>query len=102
MRQRKRLRYFDLEKIEQGDEPLSPAELEVRERLAHEIQQQLFAKLDLDAALKTLTPRQREVFLLFADGYTEREIAAQVGTSPGNVHTDLNAARKKLKNILAP
>ena len=97
---RKRVRFFDLHKIEQGTEPLSPTELEVRERLTHEPHEQLFAKLDLEAALTTLTEKQKACFLLFAEGYTEREIASRIGTSPGNIHTYLNAARKKLKKIL--
>jgi len=99
---RKRVRYFDLRKIEQGAEPLSPSEQEVQERFAYEIKEQLFSKLDLEAALQVLTPKQKACFLLYADGHTEREIAAQVGTSPGNVHTYLEAAKKKLKKILTP
>ncbi|MDP3723940.1 MAG: sigma-70 family RNA polymerase sigma factor [Candidatus Omnitrophota bacterium] len=102
MRRRKRLRFFDLKKIEQGTEPLSPTELEVREGLAYELKEQLVSKLDLEAALQTLTPKQKAAFLLFADGHTEREIAQQLGLSRGNVHAYLEAARKKLKKILAP
>lgn len=97
---RKRLRYFDLEKIEQAHEPLSPTELEVRERLTYEVQEQLVAKLDIQAALTVLTERQKACFLLFAEGYTEQEIAAKIGTSAGNVSTYLKAAKKKLKKIL--
>ncbi len=99
---RKRVRYFDLRKIEQGTEPLSPTEQEVRERLAFEQKEQLLSKLDLEAALQALTPKQKVAFLLFADGHTEREIAQQLGLSRGNVHAYLEAARKKLKKILAP
>ena len=102
MRRRKRLRFFNLEKIEQGREPLSPTELEVREQLAYEQKEQLLSKLDLATALDTLMPRQKAAFLLFADGHTEREIAEQLGLSRGNVHTYLEAARKKLKKILSP
>lgn len=100
MRRRKRLRYFDLEKIEQGDEPLSPTELEVRERLAREHQEQLFARLDLDAALKTLTPKQRAAFLLHADGHTEQEIASELRISQQTAHRLLVKAKTHLKNIL--
>jgi len=43
VRRRKRLRFFDLRKIEQGTEPLSPTEQEVRERLAFEQKEQLLS-----------------------------------------------------------
>ncbi len=99
---RKRVRYFDLRKIEQGTEPLSPSEQEVQERLAFEQKEQILSKLDLETALQALTPKQKAAFLLFADGHTEREIAEQLGLSRGNVHAYLEAARKKLKKILAP
>ena len=99
---RKRVRYFDLAKIERGTEPLSPTEQEVRDRLAFEQKEQILSKLDLEAALQALTPKQKAAFLLFADGHTEREIAEQLGLSRGNVHAYLEAARKKLKKILAP
>ena len=102
MRRRKRVRYFDLRKIEQGAEPLSPTEQEVRDRLAFEQKEQILSKLDLDAALQVLTPKQKAAFLLYADGHTEREIAEQLGLSRGNVHAYLEASRQKLKKILAP
>ena len=69
---RKRLRYFDLEKIERGSEPLSDSELEVRQRLAYECREPLFAKLDLEAALRVLTEQQRACFLRYAEGHTYR------------------------------
>ena len=100
MRRRKRLRFFDLHKIEQGTEPLSPTEQDVRERLAHDTQEQLFAKLDLEAALKVLTPKQKACFLLFADGKTYREIAQELSLSLPTVQQHIAAARRKLKKIL--
>ena len=100
MRRRKRLRFFDLEKIEQGREPLSPTELEVRERLAHAPQDQLLAKLDLEAALTVLTPKQKACFLLYAEGKTYREIAQDLSLSLPTVQQHITAARKKLKKIL--
>jgi RNA polymerase sigma factor (sigma-70 family) len=100
VRRRKRLRYFDLHKIEQGTEPLSPTEREVREQLTYEFKEQLLAKLDLEAALQVLTPKQKAAFLLFAEGYTEREIARQLGLSRPTVQLHLIAARKKLRKIL--
>ena len=100
MRRRKRLRYFDLHKIEQGTQPLSPTELEVRERLSHEIKDQLVSKLDLEAALAVLTPKQKAAFLLFAEGKTYREIAQELSLSLPTVQQHITAARKKLKKIL--
>ena len=100
MRRRKRLRFFNLEKIEQGREPLSPTELEVRECLAQDAQEQLLAKLDLEAALNALTPKQKTCFLLFAEGHTVREISATLSLAPTTVQQHLTAARKTLKKIL--
>ena len=97
---RKRVRYFDLEKIEQGTEPLSPTELEVRERLAYEQKEQILSKLDLEAALKALTPKQKVCLLLFVEGRTESEIAEQVGISQPTAHRLLTKAKAHLKKIL--
>ena len=97
---RKRIRYFDLAKIEQGTEPLSPAEQEVREQLTYEVQAQLFAKLDLEAALKLLTPKQTACFLLYAEGRTFREIAQELSLSLPTVQGHIQAARRKLQKIL--
>ena len=69
----------------------------MRERLVYEFKEQLIAKVDLEAALNVLTPKQKACFLLYAEGYTECEIATQIGTSPGNISTYLKAAKKKLK-----
>ena len=102
MRHRKQIYYYDLARIEQGRDALSPAEQDVQERLAVEGEEQLVAKLDLEAALNVLTPRQKTCVVLCAEGYTEREIAAELRLSRGNVHAYLDAARKKLKKILAP
>ena len=102
MRRRKRLRFFDLRKIEQGTEPLSPTELEVRERLAYEQKEQLVSKLDLEAALQVLTPKQKAAFLLFADGKSYREIAQELGVSFPRVQQYIAAARNKLRKRLAP
>ena len=100
MRRRKQVWYFDLEKIEQGTEPLSPHELEVRERLTRDLQERLVAKLDLEAALKALTPKQKACFLLYADGLTEAEIAQRLKVSQPAVHQLLAKAKTRLKKIL--
>ena len=97
---RKRLRYFDLEKIERGSAPLSPTELEVKAHLAHDPSAQLDLKLTLDHALRQLPARQRQAFLLFADGQTEREIAQQLHISPPVAHRLIAKAKLRLKNIL--
>ena len=102
LRRRKQIWYFDFARVERGTEPLSPQELEVREHLTHEMEDHLLTTLDLEAALQALTPRQRECCLLFAEGKTEREVAQELGLSRGNIHAYLEAARKKLKKILAP
>ena len=100
MRRRKQIWYFDFERIEQGTAPLSPHELEVREQLTHEVEDQLLTKLDLEAAMKTLTPRQQAAFLMFADGHTEAEIASHLKVSQPAVHQLLAKARTHLKKIL--
>ena len=97
---RKRVRYFDLRKIEQGAEPLSPTEQEVRERLAYEQKESLLAKLDLEAALQVLTPKQKAAFLLFADGHTEAEVARQLGVSQPTAHHLIAKAKAALRKIL--
>ena len=100
MRQRKQIYYYDLARIEQGRDALSPAEQDVQERLAVEGEEQLVAKLDLETALQALTPRQHACFLLFADGKTEREIAKALAISQPAVHHLLTKAKARLKKIL--
>ena len=100
MRRRKRLRFFNLEKIEQGREPLSPTELEVREHLAYEQKEQLVSKLDLEAALSALTPKQKACFLLYAEGKTYREIAQELSLSLPTIQQHVTAAKKKLRKVL--
>jgi len=60
----------------------------------------MFTKLDLEAALAVLTPKQKAAFLLFADGKTYREIAQELGVSLPTVQQHITAARRKLKKIL--
>lgn len=90
-----------MEKIEQGTEPLSPTEQDVRERLAYEQKAQIFAKLDLEAALQALTPKQKTCFLLYTEGKTYREIAAERGLSLPAVQQHITLAKRKLKKILS-
>ena len=72
----------------------------MRERLSIEPQEQLVTKLDLKAALQTLTPKQRACMLLYADGHTEAEIASQIGISQPAAHQLLAKAKTHLKKIL--
>ena len=98
---RKRILYFDMEKIIQNTEPLCESEQEVAAvRLAHDPKSVLYLRLDLEAALKTLTPRQLEVMGLVAQGYTEREIAPMLSISSVAVHKLLAKARITLKKSL--
>ena len=97
---RKRLRYFDLEKIERGSAPLSPTELEVKARLGYDPSAQLDLKLTLDHALRQLPTRQRQAFLLFADGWTEQAIAHELHISQQTAHRLIAKAKLRLKNIL--
>ena len=59
---RKRVRYFDLEKIEQDKEMLCDSEMEVRNNISHDPREDIYNNLDLEEALKTLSNRQRECF----------------------------------------
>lgn len=58
------------------------------------------AKLDLEAALQALTPKQQSCFLLYADGKTYREIADELGVSVPTVQQHIALAKRKLKKIL--
>ncbi len=100
MRHRKQIYYYDLARIEQGTAPLSPAEQDVKERLGRADSESLVTRLDLAAALQVLTEKQHACFLLFADGHTEREIAAALHISQPAVHHLLTKARARLKKIL--
>ena len=55
-------------------------------------------KIDLDAALSSLTERQREVVLLYADGYTQREIGGMLEISHQSVSRILSRAGCKLRD----
>lgn len=64
---------------------------EVEERLDHEAQQ-----AEVQRALDTLSPRDREVLLLWDAGLSYPEIAEQSGLAIGAVGTTLARARKRL------
>lgn len=55
----------------------------------------------LAAAIAALPPRYREVLLLkYYHGYRDRETAAFLGTTPGNVRRLISRAKKKLASEL--
>ena len=97
---RKRVLYFDMEKIERNDEPLCESEQEVAKRARFDPRPGLLLRLDLEAALEGLTPRQRQVVDLLAAGHREQEIADLLGISQPVVHKLLDKARVRLKKIL--
>ena len=95
---RKRVRYFDMEKIECGRAPLTETEREVREHITHDPREALYARLDLEGILNVLTGKQKEVFeLVVIDGHTEREAAAMLGISKGSVQVYVKRAKNKLR-----
>ncbi|RLC33518.1 hypothetical protein DRH14_04730 [Candidatus Shapirobacteria bacterium] len=55
--------------------------------------------IDLNEAMKLLTPKQRAVFELWAQGYTQREIAEIEGVSERAVRYRMSTGRNFLKSI---
>ncbi len=55
------------------------------------------ARQRLAVCLNAATPKQREVLTLLAQGLTYGEVAARLGTTQGNVRTQLTLLRKRLK-----
>ena len=51
---------------------------------------------ETDAALATLTPREREVFVLLASGLSNAELAERLAVGVGTVKTHVNAVLTKL------
>jgi DNA-directed RNA polymerase specialized sigma subunit, sigma24 homolog len=97
---RKRIRYFDMERIERDSEPLTSAEREVKKRLFYDPRGATYAYLDLDEALKTLSGKQAECFkLVIQEGYTERAAAQILGISNDSVHVHIKRAREKLRKF---
>lgn len=97
---RKQILYFDMEKIERNNEPLCELEQEVARRARFDSKPGLYLRLDLEAALERITPRQRQAVELTAEGYTECEIAQALGISQPAVTKLLDKARASLKRIL--
>ncbi len=97
---RKEILYFDMEKIERNNEPLCESEREVAKRACFNPESGLLLRLDLEAALRELPPRQLQAIELTAAGYTEEEIARLMGISHQTVSRLLAKARRTLKKFL--
>ncbi|MBI3616155.1 MAG: hypothetical protein HY211_06530, partial [Candidatus Omnitrophica bacterium] len=97
---RKEILYFDLQKIEGNDEPLCESEQEVAKRCRHDPKPDLYLRLDLEAALEELPPRQRQAIELSAEGYTECEVAESMKISHQAVSLLLSKARGTLRKFL--
>ena len=67
--------------------------------LSGEIERATF-RTDLEAALKLLTDRQRTVFVLDWQGYTQAEIARRLVVDQSTVARDCEAAKASLRNSL--
>jgi DNA-directed RNA polymerase specialized sigma24 family protein len=56
--------------------------------------------IDLSQKVLLLPPRQQEVLILEADGWSPGEIARQLGIHPGTVRGHLYHARKRMKTLM--
>lgn len=82
----RRRRHLVLLKSEPQTEPARPDDLAERSE----------ASAHVRAALDTLTPREREVLLLWDAGHSYGEIAQHTGLAPGAIGTTLARARRRL------
>jgi RNA polymerase sigma factor (sigma-70 family) len=60
--------------------------------------EQIEANIELDEFLSSLTPRERQICLRKKAGCTSREIAMELGTSPGYVDKLFNQIRRKFED----
>ncbi len=97
---RKEILYFDLQKIEENDEPLCESEQEVLRRCNYDPKPGLYLRLDLEAALEKLPPRQRQAIERAIEGYTECEIAEEMKISQPAVFKLLTKARASIRRFL--
>lgn len=82
-------RQADLADSNEAGPPQAAMAAELAQLIAHEVSR--------------LPPRQREVLVLIVyEGLSTHEVAEVVGISEGNVHSNLSAARTRLKSRLAP
>lgn len=59
------------------------------------------ADLDLQAALRSLSPTDQQLFSLTLEGYSTSEAAEAVGISPGAARTRMTRARERLRKHLS-
>ena len=56
-------------------------------------------RLDLISALNKLSPRQRKVLLLWADGYTQQEIATKYKVSQSTISRWISGCVHKMSEL---
>lgn len=89
----RKVRYTEPEQFDAA----SPDALPDEEMIRAEVRERF------DAALAALTPRQREIVMLFeVEGWKGAEIAEHLGLTPENVRWHLHQAKKSLRASLAP
>ena len=76
---------------------MAPSEREVAQRAIADPRKDLILRLDLEAALERLTARQRQAIQLVMEGYTECEIAEEMGVSQPAVFKLVAKARFALR-----
>lgn len=99
---RKKLLYFDMEKIDEHDEDLCKSEREVLGEIGYDLKDNLFLKFSLEEALASLTEKQREAFLLVCqDGLTMEEAGERLGISKPSVFELVAKAKVHLQRMLS-
>jgi len=98
---RKKIKYVDLQKVEQAKEDLNDLEIETRSNISHDPREAIYNSIDIEEALKTLSKKQRECFeLVVEDGHTERDAAKILGIAKTSLHVHLERAKEKIKIFL--
>jgi hypothetical protein len=59
------------------------------------------ARLDIETAIRRLTPKQQEALLLYLQGYSESEIAAQLGIRQQSVNERIEAAVATIRKYVS-
>ena len=77
-------------------EPLADSGATASDRAAARLQEEFVLSL-----LRSLPPRQREVFCLHFEGCTAPEIAAQLGIQEAAVRKNISRARRLLKELIS-
>lgn len=72
----------------------------VYDDLTYDPTEQMDAHLMVEQALTRLTDDDRRLAVLWAEGYTQREIAAELGLSQPTVHERLEAVFARLRSII--